>query len=137
MSGTEGQSQHSNMRLIEMLYEARARGDRATVQAILSPDIMWHDPYPPPHGGDLRGAEAVFRDIFARAGELTGGSTRLWLEDVLATDRHVVALVGWSSTFRGKAMQSREFALYEIQGGQVVEAWFYPEDPEAARTFFK
>src|SRR4030095_2853358 len=43
MSGTEGQSQHSNMRLIEMLYEARARGDRATDKAILSPDGGYSD----------------------------------------------------------------------------------------------
>ena len=62
-------------------------------------------PYPPPHGGDLRGRDAVFRDVFDAAGELTGGTTRLWIEHVLATGRHVAALVGWSSTFRGRSMQ--------------------------------
>jgi hypothetical protein len=114
------------MRLIEMLYEARARGDRATVQAILSPDIMWHDPYPPPHGGDLRGAEAVFRDIFDRAGELTGGSTRLWLEGVLATDRHVVALVDWSSTFRARRCKAESSRCTKSKVAESLRHGFIP-----------
>jgi ketosteroid isomerase-like protein len=128
---------HSNAELIRRLYDARARADRATVRAILDPEVAWHDPYPPPHGGDLHGAEAVFRDVFDKAGDLTGGSTRLWLESVLATDRHAVALVGWSSTYRGRTMRSREIALYAIREGRVIEAWFYPEDPDGALEFFQ
>jgi uncharacterized protein len=128
--------EHPNAELIRRFYEARASGDRDTVRAILAADIVWHDPYPPPHGGDLRGVDAVFHDILDAAGELTGGTIRLWLEGVLATDRHVAALVGWSSTYRGKTMIGREVALFLIRDRKVVEAWFYPEDPEAAEAFF-
>ncbi len=107
------------------------------MRAILHEDVVWHDPYPPPHGGDLRGREAVFRDVFDKAAELTGGSTRLWAEDVLATDRNAVALVGWSSRYRGRSMESRELALFRIEDGTIREAWFYPEAPEEARAFFE
>ena len=93
-------------------------------------------PYPPPHGGDLRGRDAVLRDVFDAAGELTGGTTRLWLEHVLATGRHVAALVGWSSTFRGRSINGRELAVFHVEGGRIVEAWFHPEDPEAELAFF-
>lgn len=122
--------------LIRRFYDARAGGDRHTLRAILHPDVAWHDPYPPPHGGDLRGAEAVFASIFDKAGELTGGSTRLWLESVQATRRHAAAVVGWSSTYRERTMQSQELAVFAVRDGQIVEAWFYPEDPEAALAFF-
>jgi ketosteroid isomerase-like protein len=127
----------ANVELIKRFYEARADGDRNKVRALLDKDVAWHDPYPPPHGGDLVGADAVFADIFDKAGEITEGSTRLWLEGVVATDRHAAAIVGWSSTYRGRKMQSRELALFSIIRGKIVEAWFYPEDPEAARAFFE
>lgn len=128
--------EHPNVELIRRFYEARARGDRETVRAILDEDVAWHDPYPPPHGGDLRGAEAVFRDIFERASELTKGTTRLRLHDVLANDTHAVALVNWSATYKGRTMQGREVAVYHVRDGRITEAWFYPEDKSASDEFF-
>ncbi|MDX6272159.1 MAG: uncharacterized protein QOD28_3382 [Acidobacteriota bacterium] len=128
--------EHPNVELIRKFYDARARGDRETLSALLDEDVAWHDPYPPPHGGDLRGAEAVFRDIFDRASELTGGTTRLWLHDVLANDVHAVALVNWSSTHKGRTMEGRELAVYHVHNGRITEAWFYPEDKSASDEFF-
>jgi ketosteroid isomerase-like protein len=127
---------HANGELIKAFYDARARGDRAGVLGMLHTDVAWHDPYPPPHGGDLLGAERVVTEIIEKAGALTGGSTRLWVEQIIATDRHVSAVVGWSSTYRGATMQSRELAVFSIRGGAIAEAWFYPEAPEAALAFF-
>jgi len=122
--------------VVRRFYTARAESDRDTVRALLADDVAWHDPYPPPHGGDLRGRDAVLRDVFDAAGELTGGTTRVWLEHVLATSRHVAALVGWSSTFRGRSINGRELAVFHVEGGRIVEAWFHPEDPEAVLAFF-
>ncbi len=128
--------EHLNAELIRKFYDARARGERETVRAILHTDVAWHDPYPPPHGGDLRGADAVFAEIFDRAGELTNGTTRLWLHDVLANDAHAIALVNWSSTHKGRTMAGREVAVYHIRDGRITEAWFYPEDKAASDEFF-
>ena len=127
--------EHDNAQLVREFYAARERGDRDRLRRILADDIAWHDPYPPPHGGDLKGRDAVFRDIFDAASQLTGGTTRLWLESVIATDRHVAALVGWSSTFRGKTMSGRELAVFQCDAGTITEAWFYPEDPAAVLAF--
>ncbi len=127
---------HPNERLIRDFYAARARDDRAAIRAILHPDVAWHDPYPPPHGGDLRGVDAVLRDVFDRASALTGGSTRLEPFDVLANDARAIAIVDWQATLDGRTMRGREIAHFEIQGGRVVEAWFYPWDPAASDAFF-
>ncbi len=89
------------------------------------------------HGGDLTGIEAVFRDIFDAAGRLTGGTTRLWLEDVLANDGRAVALVGWASSYRGRTMEGRELALYTIRDAQIAEARFFPFDKAASDRFFE
>jgi ketosteroid isomerase-like protein len=125
-----------NVALIRDFYDARAAGDRDRVRAILDSAVAWHDPYPAPHGGDLVGAEVVLRDIFEAAGELTGGSTRLWLHDVVANKEHAVALVNWSSQYRGHTMESREVAVFHVRDGRITEAWFYPQDPAAAEAFF-
>ena len=109
--------EHPNAQLVRAFYDARARGDRAAIRRILAPDIEWHDPYPPLHGGDLQGLETVLRDVFDGAAQLTGGSTRLWLEDVLANDRRAVA-------------------LYTIRDDQIVEARFFPFDRAASDAFF-
>lgn len=127
---------HPNVTLVREFYEARASNDHGAVRALLADDVAWHDPYPPPHGGDLVGADAVFRDIFDKAGELTGGTTRLWLHDVIADDELAVALVHWSSTYRGATMEGKEVAIYRIRGGKIVEAWFHPADKAASDEFF-
>jgi uncharacterized protein len=128
--------EHPSARIVRDLYDARAKNDRTAIRRILAADIEWHDPYPPPHGGDLKGLEAVFREVFDHAGELTGGSTRLWLEDVLANDARAVALVAWSSIYRGRTMQGRELALYTFRDGLIAEAWFFPFDKAASDAFF-
>jgi uncharacterized protein len=128
--------EHPHARLVRAFYDARARDDRAAIRSLLAADVEWHDPYPPPHGGDLTGVDAVLRDVFDGAARLTGGTTRLWLEDVLANDVRAVALVGWASTYRGRTMEGRELALYTIRDGRIVEARFFPFDRAASDAFF-
>lgn len=126
----------SNLSLIRDFYSARARNDRAAIRRILHPDVAWHDPYPPPHGGDLQGIDAVLRDIFDRAGELTHGTTRLELRDVVTTREYVAAVVDWQSTLKGVTMTGTELAVYHVVADRVVEVWFYPDERDAAARFF-
>jgi uncharacterized protein len=130
-------AEHANCDLIRRLYAARARDDRDAVRAILADDVRWHDPYPPPHGGDLVGADAVIGNVIERAGELTGASTRLSPRAVIASDTHALALVDWCTTLDGRRMSGTEGAVYRIVGRRVVEAWFFPEDPAASDAFFE
>ncbi len=68
--------------------------------------MVWHEAgQSPPYTGELRGREAVLTMI-ARAMELTGGTFRLDLDDVLANDRRVVALVAWSAVRDGTRPRS-------------------------------
>ena len=122
--------------LIRAFYDARARGDRAAVRRMLAHDVRWHDPYPPPHGGDLVGADAVLNDIVDAASVITGGSTRLELHQVVADGVLAVALVRWSATLDGRTMSGQEAAVYKVVDERIVEAWFHPADPAASDAFF-
>ena len=104
--------------------------------ALLADRVAWHDPYPPPHGGDLIGRAAVLRDVFDAAGELTAGSSKFWLVDQLSLGDLVAALVGWSSTYRGEEIETRELAVYRVERDTIAEAWFYPEEPVRSWRFF-
>jgi uncharacterized protein len=132
-----GERGHPNCDPIRRLYAARARDDRDEVRAILADDVRWHDPYPPPHGGDLVGAEAVIANVIEQAGELMAGRTRLELRDVIASDTHALALVDWSATLRGERMSRTEGAVYRIADGRLAEAWFFPQHPAASDAFFE
>jgi quercetin dioxygenase-like cupin family protein len=86
---------------------------------------------------------AIFRDeprssatCSTRPGELTAGSSRLWLIRQLRLGDLVVALVGWSSAYRGDEMESRELAVYRVARDDIAEAWFYPELPVESWRFF-
>jgi ketosteroid isomerase-like protein len=122
--------------LIRAFYDARARGDRAAVRQMLALEVRWHDPYPPPHGGDLVGADAVLNDIVDAAAVITGGSTRLELHQVVADGVLAVALVRWSATLDGRTMSGQEAAVYKVVDDRIVEAWFHPADPAASDAFF-
>jgi ketosteroid isomerase-like protein len=122
--------------LIRDFYDARARGDRTGVRHLLADDVRWHDPYPPPHGGDLLGADRVIGEIVDAAGRLTGGSTRLLLHSVIADGALVAALVRWSSTMHGRTMEGQEAAVYKVVDDRIVEAWFHPGDQAASDAFF-
>lgn len=103
---------------------------------MLAADVRWHDPYPPPHGGDLVGADTVLGQIVDAAGAITGGTTRLELQGVMADGVLAVALVRWSATLQDRTMRGCEAAVYKVVDGRIVEAWFHPADPEASDAFF-
>lgn len=126
---------HPNEELIRRLYDARARGDDAGVREILVPDLRWHKALPAPFGGDLRGVDAVFEGPF-RAYREQLDELRLEVHDVVANDRHAVALVTWRAIRDGRPMEGREIAVHHVEDGKVTEVWFTQEDQAAAQAFF-
>lgn len=126
---------HPNEDLIRRLYDARARGDAATVRALFHPDVRWHKPYPEPFGGELEGIDALFEGPF-RAYREDLDELRLELHDVVANDRHAIALVIWRAVRDGRPMEGREVAIHHVEAGRVTEVWFVAENEAAAVEFF-
>jgi ketosteroid isomerase-like protein len=126
---------HPNEALVRAFYESRILGDRKRVRSLLTEDIRWHDPYPPPFGGDFEGVEAVLEFLMGTLVEEMEDSG-IVLHDVVAGDHHTVSLVEWWAVLDGRRMDGHEVGVFHVRGTRIAEAWFMTEDRRASDAFF-
>ena len=127
---------HPNEDLVRRGYAAFGSGDMATLNDLFTDGIVWHTPGRSPVSGDAVGKEAVF-GYFAKLAELTGGSLKLELHDVLANDEHAVALMtSHAARPDGRTIDDIATQVFHISDGKVTESWFHPGDQYAADEFW-
>ena len=127
---------HPNEDLIRAAYAAYANGDiDALRQEFLAPDIRGHYPGTSPLAGHHQGADMV-ADSLGQRGQLSGGTHRLELHDVLAVDGHVVTLHTARAEREGRRLEITETMVYHITDGKVAEVWTLHTDPQAVDEFW-
>jgi ketosteroid isomerase-like protein len=126
---------HPNEDLLRKGYEAFAQGDLATLSDLLADDIVWHVPGSSPLAGEYRGKQEVF-GFFGKIAELSGGNFRLEIHDVLANDKHGVALVKASGNRQGRTLNDNAVHVWDIEGGTPTGFWSYPGDQQAVDAFW-
>jgi ketosteroid isomerase-like protein len=127
--------EHPNVGLVRKGYDAFAKGDMATLRELLSEDVVWHGPGNNPLSGEYRGRDAVFA-MFARTAELSGGTLRIELHDVLANDEHAVALLRETASRQGKELDLLEVTVYHVSNGKATEVWACPYDQRVSDEFW-
>jgi ketosteroid isomerase-like protein len=115
-------AEHSNVGLLRKGYGAFAKGDVATLTDLFSQHMVWHQPGTSRVSGEYRGRDAVLA-FLGRLAELSGGTFRVDLHDVLANDEHGVALSRETASRQGKQLDSLSVQVYHIIGGKITEAW--------------
>src|SRR5258705_8531245 len=94
---------HPNEDRLRGGYEAFQTGNMDALRdEFLTQDVVWHSPGSNPYSGDHKGIDEVLAN-FGKTMEVTGGTLRVELHDVLANDEHGVAL----ATVRGEAHGER------------------------------
>lgn len=127
---------HPNAEVVRKGLKAFADRDMEAVGELLADDIVWHVPGNNPLSGDYKGKEEVF-GFFAKLGELSGGSFKLDVHDVVGNDEHVVALVRVSgSRPDGRTIQMRVAQTFHVRNGKAVEFWGMAEDQAQADAFW-
>ncbi len=116
-------------------YEAFQKGDLETVTGFFTDDVVWHVPGNSPLSGDYRGKDEVL-GFFARSMELTGGTLRIEVHDVLANDEHGVALTRVTAEREGRSLDSLNAHVVHITDGMVSESWFHSQDQYADDEFW-
>ena len=126
---------HPNEDLLRRGYDAFSSGDMDTLNQLFADDIKWHSPGNNQLTGDYEGKDQVFQ-LFGKTLELTGGSFKIELHDVLANDEHAVALTKVRGEREGRTLDQNSVQVFHIEDGKVTESWLHPEDAAAADEFW-
>ena len=126
---------HPNEDLIRQGYDAFSRGDMDTLRELFHPDIVWHAPGRSQLSGDHRGIDAVL-GYFGQTMELTGGTFRVQVHDVVANDEHAVGLNSVHAERAGTTLEDNNTLVFHVRAGKVTEVWQYWSDQYAADDLF-
>src|SRR5262249_26346017 len=118
-----------NQQLIERAYAAFAQADIPTALASMADDILWHVPGRGPISGDFRGHEQVL-GFFRRFMELSGGTFRIAVDDVLAKGDRVVVLVTESAQRQGRKWSSPQVHAWTVKNGKATAFWQFQGDQQ-------
>ena len=124
-----------NERRVRQGYAAFVAGDTATLQELFHPGIIWHAQRLGQLGGDHVGWPAV-ADFFRRSMELTRGTFRVDLLEVMSNDNGAAAVVRSSGERDGLRLDDKQVHLFYLENNRVVEVWQFVGDGEAAAKFW-
>src|SRR6476469_8701815 len=122
-------SAQSNAALMRTGYEAFSRGDMETLRnELFAPDIVWHQGGRNQTSGDYRGPDEVIA-LFGKLFQLTDGTFRVEVHDVLASEDHAVVLARVDAQRAGKTLQHGEYShICHFREGRLSEAWIVDVD---------
>ena len=127
---------HPNEDLVRAGFAAFTRGDIDALRAqYFASDIRWHVPGRSPLASDYAGAAQVV-EFFGRLFELSQGTLRLELHDVLANDEHAVALYTVRAEREGRRLEDNMVATFHVRDGKITEAWTQATDLYASDEFW-
>ena len=115
-------AEHPNVELFKDVYAAFTTGDMDRLAELIAPDVVWHVPGTNLISGEYGNREAIF-GRFSKIFELSQGSYRPQLHDILANDDHTVALLH-ATARRGDKTLDQDYAfVLHIRDGQIAETW--------------
>jgi len=127
---------HPNEELVRRFLDAQQRGDATVLVELLADDVVWHVP-----GRNLLSRDYVGKGevigFWGRARELSSGTVRSEIIDVMGGDNFSVAIVRVFAEREGKSLNgSLQAWTYRIHAGKIAEFWFLVEDRYAVDAFW-
>lgn len=107
----------------------------ATVMSIFDEDIVWHSPGRSPLAGDFKGHQQV-QAFFGRIFELTGGTFRNEVHDILANDEHAAVMVRARAERGAMTFDSLTCHIWHMSNGKATEFWNLAVDPYSDDEFW-
>jgi uncharacterized protein len=125
-----------NLEVVRRGYAAFSAGDTATLSELFAPDVVHVVPGSSPLAGAHKGPQNVLA-MYGKLAELSGGTVRVELEDVLSDggDR-VIAIHRASAERNGQTLAEREALLFTIVDGKVAEIQDFFADIERNDSFW-
>jgi ketosteroid isomerase-like protein len=124
-----------DMETVRRGYEAFSNGDTAGIVAPWAPNITFHYPGRSAVAGDYSGHD----DVLAFLGQLaarSGGTFRLDVHDILATDQHVVVLCRELGERDGRHLDTPASHVWHTDNGKLTELWDVIYDVQGLDEFW-
>ncbi len=119
------------IQVVRDAFAAFSRGDMKALSDSWTDDFVWHS-RGSVFGGDFKGKEAAMGAIARYPREVE--DIKLDFHDIVANDKHVVALVNSSFMRGGKTYQDQIVYIFHINDqGKTTEAWIIA-DTEMAKN---
>jgi ketosteroid isomerase-like protein len=118
---------HANALVLEKFYSDFAKGDFAAMLAICADSIAFKVPGKSPVGGKYDKANFV-QGFIDKLMEISGGTLKLEVHDIMASDRHAVVLASDRLVRNGKEMEYRTAHVWRFENGKPVAWYEYPQD---------
>jgi ketosteroid isomerase-like protein len=118
---------HKNEETLRSLYDAFGRGDVGTVMGFWTDDIEFHISGRAPVSGEYRGKDEVLGFI-GKLMELSQGTFRIEVLDILANDEHGVALTIERGQRQEKTLENRAVHVWEMRNGRYASFRGYNEN---------
>ena len=115
-------SGHPNAEVFKRVYGAFTTGDMDGLARLIAPDVVWHVPGTNLISGEYTSRDAIF-GCFSKIFELSAGSYRPHLHDIVANDQHTVALMHVTASRGDKTLDQDYAFIAHIREGQIAELW--------------
>jgi hypothetical protein len=125
----------ANAALIKNAYDAFSRGDIPGAMAAFAEDIFWHVPGHGPLSRDYRGHAEVL-GFFGHFMELSHGTFRLQVDDVLAKGDRVVVLCTESAQRSGRSWSAPQVHIWTLKDGKATVFREYEGDEQGDDEFW-
>ena len=114
--------EHPHLAVFGRIYDAFTDGDLDSLAAMFEEEVVWHTPGRNFLAGDYEGRDAVLAS-FVEEFDLSHGSYRVHVHDVLANDQHIVALLRATASRNERTLDMNYVLVFEMRDGRVAEAW--------------
>ena len=127
-------NEHPNATLARTLVDDFTRGDHAAVGTHFADTATWDLPGRSRIAGQYKGRDEIL-GFLAKSYELSGGTLRLELIDILGSVRGAVQVQYVRANQNGRVLDCVEVLAHEIVDGQIVHTFHRP-DQYAIDAFF-
>ena len=125
----------ANAAMIKRAYDAFSRGDVKGAMAAFADDIFWHVPGRGPLSRNYRGRDDVL-GFFEHFMELSGGTFRMRVDEVLAKGAIVVVLCTASALRGGRSWSSPQVHVWTVKDGEATAFREYAGDQQTEDEFW-
>jgi uncharacterized protein len=126
---------HPHEHLVQQAYAAQSEGDLDAYIELLSESFVLHIPGRSRIAGDYHGKDEVRRH-FREMVELSEGTFRTDVHDVLVSDDHAVGLVNARGERDGRSVDLPRVHVWHASDGALRELWLHPADQFAFDAYW-